>query len=134
MTGGRVAALAVIWALAAGLMISGTLDVVHSALLAACATAAVLVRPGDRESGVPSLPPLPIHRHAGAHGDLAGLSWRVFNADGVVSDWAIVRVRALATGTPRLDALGRTIDSCARPSARQVIGWLDVIKQEQGAT
>jgi len=132
VTGGRVVAIAVIWAMAAGLMISNILDAPHAALLAACATAAVLVRPGQ-ESDVANLPPPPYYRHPGAHGDLADLSWCVFDIDGAVSDRALVRVRALAVGTPRLAALRRVIDSCHHPSAHQVIGWLEIIKQEQGA-
>ena len=130
MTRGQIGAVAAIWAVTLLLAVLSVLDAPHAALLAACATAAAVLRP-DQPSGVANLPPLPPPQHAGAHGDLADLAWRMYDVDGSVSDRPMVRVRALTHDLPGLQA---EIDSCRHPTSAQVLQWLDTIKKAQEAS
>jgi len=127
MTKPKITGVIVIWVVACVLTVTGALDPAHAALLATCGTAAVFVR-FDQPASLPLLPSLPLPKHAGAHSDLSGLAWGMFDIDDAVSDRPVARIRALAPD------LQDEIDSCPHPSVGRVKRWLHTIEQTQGAS
>jgi hypothetical protein len=127
----RLVGTAVVWVLAVLLWLTGALDVVHAAMLAAAVTAIVLAWPGDLPAP-PELPPAPDRKAAGERPEVARLSWRLRDADDRISPRVIALVRDLAAD----ESLRQRIDSTPVPSRAQVMRWLDAIDSqstEQGA-
>jgi len=123
----RAVTIVIAWLVAAGWALTRVLDVPHAILLAAIATALVVVWPRELPD-VARLEPLPFRTHAGARSDLSHLSWMVLDRDGAVSPRAVARVRALTDGRPSLDRLRSSIDATSQPTVVQVSQWLDIIE------
>jgi hypothetical protein len=113
----------VVWAAAAGLALTRTLDLGHAGALAAIVTALALAWPDPAPPG-PSLPDLPHLARPGARRDLSELSWSALERDGVLGYRALRRLHTLAG------------PDAAPPDQRltpaQAVAWLDQLSPDEG--